>query len=158
MQGSKAAGASALVLVALMAAGCSGESRALPGPPEEVVQAGTSEDDVAQDVAACAAVSDVMSIVENADIALTEGRVAVQEQQGWYEVATRVLHRIPSSGDSAVSQAVADLQGTVPAVESWARTEPTAIRSDAWSVALDALAGPCLAVDSELFTSMFTGG
>ena len=49
-------------------------------------------------------------------------------------------------------------RGTVPAVESWARTEPTAIRSDAWSVALDALAGLCLAVDSELFTSMFTGG
>ena len=158
MRGSKAAGASALVLVALMAAGCSGESSASPGPTEEVVQAGASEEDVAQDVSACAAVSDVQSIVENADIALAEGRMAVQEQQGWYEVATRVLHRIPSSGDSAVSQGVADLQEAVPAVESWARTEPTVIRSDAWRDALDALFEPCQAVDSELAISMFTGG
>ncbi|MFE4464678.1 hypothetical protein ACFRCR_06090 [Oerskovia sp. NPDC056781] len=113
---------------------------------------------MAQDLAACAAVSDVQSIVENADIALAEGRMAVQEQQGWYEVATHVLHRIPSSGGSAVGQAVADLQETVPAVESWTRTEPVVIRSDAWRAALDALAEPCLEMDSELFTAVFTGG
>lgn len=158
MRGSKAAGASALVMVVLMTAGCSGESSAPPGPTEEVVQAGASEDDVAQDVAACASVSDVRSIVENADIALSEGRMAVQEQQGWYEVATRVLHRIPSGGDSAVGQAVADLQEAVLPVESWTRTEPTVIRSEAWSVAFDALDEPCLAVGSELTISMFTGG
>ncbi|MFJ4108016.1 hypothetical protein [Oerskovia enterophila] len=158
MRGKQVAGASALVLVALMVAGCSGESSALPEPTGEVVQADAPVDDAAQDAAACAAVSDVMSIVENADIALSEGRVAVQEQQGWYEVATHVLHRIPSSGDSAVSQGVADLQEAVPSVELWARTEPTVIRSDAWRDALSALDEPCLAVDSELTISMFTGG
>ncbi|MFF3066039.1 hypothetical protein ACFVQ3_15965 [Oerskovia sp. NPDC057915] len=157
MRGSTTAGASALVLVALMAAGCSGESSAPPGPTGEVAQA-ASEGDTAQDAAACAAVSDVQSIVENADIALSEGRMAVQEQQGWYEVATHVLHRIPSDGESAVSLAVADLQDTVPAVETWARTEPTVIRSDAWRDAFDALAEPCVAADAELFTLMFTGG
>jgi hypothetical protein len=158
MRGSKAAGASALVLVALMTAACSGASRTLPSPTGEVAQVDASGDGVTQDAAACEAVSDVQTIVENADVALSEGRMAVQEQQGWYEVATRVLHRIPSSGDSGVSQAVADLQETVPAVESWTRTDPTVIRSDAWRAALDALAEPCLTVDSELFISTFTGG
>ncbi|MET4223120.1 hypothetical protein [Oerskovia enterophila] len=158
MRGSKAVGASALVLAALTVAGCSGESSALPEPTGEVVQADAPVDDATQDAAACAAVSDVQSIVENADIALSEGRMAVQEQQGWYEIATRALYRIPSSGDSAVSLGVADLQDAVPAVESWTRTEPAVITSDDWDKALDALAEPCLAVDSELFVSMFTGG
>ena len=158
MRGQRAVGASALVFVATMMAGCSGALTAQPDPTAEVRQADAPEGDVAQDAAACAAVSDVMSIVENADIALSEGRVAVQEQQGWYEVATRVLYRIPSSGDSAVSQGVADLQEAVPAVELWARTEPTVIRSDAWRDALSALDEPCLAVDSALTISMFTGG
>ena len=89
MRGSTAVGASALVLVALLAAGCSGESSALPGPTGEVAQVGAPEGEAAQDVAACAAVSDVQSIVENADIALAERRMEVHEQQGWYEVATR---------------------------------------------------------------------
>ncbi len=154
MRGSKAAGASALVLVALMMAGCSSESSALPEPTVEAVQV----DAPGGDAAACAAVSDVQTIVENADIALSEGRMAVQEQQGWYEVATRALHRVPASSDSAVSQGVAGLQAAVPAVELWTRTEPAVIRSDAWYDALDALVEPCLAVEAELFTSVFTGG
>ena len=158
MRGSKAAGASALVLVALTMAGCSGEgSAALPEPTGEVAQVDAPEDG-AQDAAACAAVSDVMTIVENADIALSEGRMAAQEQQGWYEVATDVLHRIPSGGDSAVSLGGADLQATVPAVETWPRTEPTVIRSDAWNDALTTLDAPCLEVDSELTIGVFTGG
>jgi hypothetical protein len=158
MRGMRAAGASALVLVVLTVAGCSGESSAVPAPTEDVAQVDASADAATQDAAACAAVSDVYSIVENADIALAEGRMAVQEQQGWYAVATRSLHRIPSTGDSAVSLGVASLQEAVPTVDSWTRTEPAVIRSDAWNDALEDLAEPCLAVDSELFIAMFTGG
>ncbi len=141
------------MLMALMAAGCDGADSAPPDRTGEVTQ-----DDAARDAAACEAVSDVQTIVENADIALSEGRMAVQEQQGWYEVATRALHRIPSSGDGAVSQGVADLQEAVPTVETWTRTEPAVVRSDAWYDALGTLAEPCIAVESELSISMFTGG
>jgi coenzyme F420-reducing hydrogenase gamma subunit len=123
-----------------------------------VDEAASAGNDSTQDAAACAAVSDVQTIVENADIALSEGRIAVQEQQGWYEIATRALDRIPSSGDGAVSLGVADLQEAVPPVEAWTRTEPAVMKSDAWSHALEALAEPCLAVDSELTIAMFSGG
>ncbi|MHA7133826.1 hypothetical protein [Oerskovia turbata] len=158
MRGSKTAGASALVLVALLVTGCGSASSAQTKPTESVDGVAAAENAVAQDAAACAAVSDVQTIVENADIALSEGRIAVQEQQGWYEIATRALDRIPSSGDGAVSLGVADLQEAVPSVEAWTRTEPAVIKSDAWSHALEALAEPCLAVDSELTLSMFSGG
>lgn len=157
MRRKQAAGASALVLVALMTAGCGGAS-AESGPTGEATQADTTVEDTARDVAACEAVSDVMTIVENADIALSEGRMAAQEQQGWYEVATHTLDRIPSTGDGAVSQGVANLKEAGPAVDVWTRAEPVVIRSKAWSEALATLMEPCLAVDSELAISVFTGG
>lgn len=158
MRGQRAAGASALVLVALMMAGCTGASSAQPAPPDKVAQADAPGGDAARDAAACAAVSDVQTIVENADIALSEGRMAAQEQQGWYGVATRVLDRIPSSGDGAVGQGVADLKKAAPAVGAGSGTEPVGIRSDAWNDALVALAAPCLVAGAELSISMFTGG
>lgn len=158
MRRSKATGASALVLVALMTAGCTSASSALPSPTGDVAQVGVPGDGVTQDAAACAAVSDVMTIVENADIALSEGRTAVQEQQGWYEVATRALDRIPSSGDSAVSVGVTDLKAAAPAVDAGTAAEPVGIRSGAWNDALATLDEPCLAVGAGLTISLFTGG
>ncbi|GAB2469990.1 hypothetical protein [Xylanimonas ulmi] len=165
MRAARAATASALLVMALAAAGCDGGAQ--PEPPGAQTPADASEDaatdddpthDAAQDTAACAAVSDAQSIVENADIALREGRISDQEQQGWYAVATRVLHRIPSGGDSAVSQGVAALQGTVSEVKAGAWAEPFAIRSNAWGDALRALDEPCQAAGSELSVSMFVGG
>ncbi len=64
------------------------------------------------DEAVCTAYGDVMTILENADLGLDDGRMETQEQQGWYRLATRVLDRLPASGDGAVSQAIADLQDT----------------------------------------------
>lgn len=105
MRGRWTAGASALVLAVLMAAGCdSASTSAQPEPTGEVIQAETPQDDVGLDAAASGTVSDIQTIVENADVALREGRFTAQEQQDWYQLATRALHRIPSSGDGAVSQ------------------------------------------------------
>ncbi|SDB93238.1 hypothetical protein SAMN05216410_1001 [Sanguibacter gelidistatuariae] len=157
MRGKQAAGASALVLAALMVAGC-GSASAEPEPTGEATQADTTEEDTARDVAACKAVSDVMTIADNADIALSEGRMAAQEQRGWYDVATRVLDRIPSTGDDAVSQGVADLKETAPPLTPGTGAEPLGIGSDAWGNALATLAEPCLAVDAELTYHVFTGG
>lgn len=160
MRGKRTTGVSALVLVGLMVAGCGGGTVAESEPtsPAETTPADAHEDDVARDAAACEAVSDVMTIVENADIALNEGRMAAQEQQGWYEVAIHTLDRIPSTGDGAVSQGVADLKNAGPAVDSWTRSEPVVINWQTWGHAIFALDGPCLAVDAQLATSVFTGG
>lgn len=160
MRGKQAAGMSALVFAGLVLAGCGGGAGAEPepSPPSETTQADAAEDAAVRDAAACAAVSDVMTIVDNADIALREGRMAAQEQEGWYEVATRTLDRIPSSDDGAVSQGVADLKEAAPAVKAGTKGEPVGVRSDAWHDALATLDEPCLAVDSQLAISAFTGG
>ena len=160
MLGRTAAGASALVFVALMVAGCGGSADAQPDPttPPETNQTDAPGDDVAMDAAACSAVSDVMTIVENADIALSEGRMAAQEHQGWHSLATRVLDRIPSKGDGPISQAVGELKMAAPAVPAGSGDEPVGIRSQAWGTALTALSDACVAVDAELTIGMFTGG
>lgn len=52
----------------------------------------------------------MLTIVENADVALAEGRMAAQEHDGWYRLATRALQRLPSGGDGDVQTAIGDLQ------------------------------------------------
>ncbi|WP_211340901.1 hypothetical protein [Xylanimonas allomyrinae] len=157
-------------MAALMAAGCdaAGGAEPEPDPAREAEQGDEAQADAAPDeaptadaareAAACAAVSDVMTIVENADNALREGRMTAQEQRGWYGVATRSLGRIPAAGAGAVSQGVADLQAAAPAVDAGAADEPAGIGTAAWDDALAALAEPCLAADAELTVSAFTGG
>ncbi|RZS62206.1 hypothetical protein EV386_2527 [Xylanimonas ulmi] len=156
MRGRWTVGASALALAALLAAGCDGVSTSAgPESVEEVPQAETTQDDVALDAAACGAVSDIQTIVANADVALSEGRFTVQEQQGWYQLATRALHRIPTGGDGVVSQGVAALQEAVPEIAAGTQAETFDITTDDWNAAL---AEPCAAAGSELSISMFTGG
>lgn len=157
MRGQQAAGVSALVLAGLVLTGCTASAEPAASPPAETTQAEAPKDDVALDVAACDAVSDVMTIVDNADIALHEGRMAAQEQQGWYKVATRTLDRIPSTGDSAISQGVADMKEAAPAVPTGAWSEPIDMEP-AWRIAVTSLSAPCEAVDAELTLQGFTGG
>ncbi|MFC8921823.1 hypothetical protein [Cellulosimicrobium sp. NPDC057127] len=98
------------------------------------------------DAAVCTAVSDVMTILENADVGLAEGRMEAQEHGGWYRLATRVLDRLPSSGTSAVQTAIGDLQ------------ESTVVDSPAWGEAQLALGTACDDVGAPLAITMFTGG
>jgi len=152
------AGASALVLVALTVAGCSGGSITQGELTGEVARAVAPADDVAGAAAACEAVSDVMTVAENVAVAVGEARMTAQEQQGWYQVASRMLDRIPVTGDAAVDQGVEGLRAAVPAVAAGARAEPFELTSDAWNEALASLDEPCLAADAELAVSVFTGG
>lgn len=111
-----------------------------------------------QDAASCLALSDVMTIVENADLGVNTGRMEVQEQQGWYELAARVLGRIPSSDDTVVGQGIADLQEVAPGPAAGQGTTPEGFNSPAWHDTLATLVGPCEAVDAELVIAPFTGG
>ncbi|WP_448073960.1 hypothetical protein [Georgenia yuyongxinii] len=110
------------------------------------------------DVAICTAYGDVLTIVENADLGLREGRMEAQEHQGWYQLATRVLDRLPSTGDGAVSQAIADLQAIAPALPSGSGTEPAGVRSPQWHEVEGALGAACDDVDAPLTIDVFTGG
>jgi hypothetical protein len=110
------------------------------------------------DAAICNAFGDVLTIVENADLGLADGRMEAQEHEGWYRLATRVLDRLPSTGDSAVHAAIAELQEIAPAVPSGAGTEPTGVRSPEWYDVEGALGAACDDLGVPLAINAFTGG
>jgi hypothetical protein len=109
------------------------------------------------DEVTCLAFADVLTVVANADAGIRDGRLEVQEQDGWYRLATRVLDRVPSSGDGAVSDAVAALQEVAPAIRLGA-SRATGIGSVQWDTADRALAEACADAGVEMAVEMFTGG
>lgn len=99
-----------------------------------------------------------MTIVENADIGVRDGRMQVQEQHGRYRLATRVLDRLPAGGDGTVSQAISDLQEVAPPVALGAGTEVIGIGTAEWHSATEVLGGACRDAGVELTIGVFTGG
>lgn len=100
----------------------------------------------------------MLTIIENADLGLADGRMDAQEHTGWYQVATRVLDRLPSAGDTAVQRAVAELQRAAPAAPPGASGTSTGVRSPAWMQAEGDLGTACDDLGSPLAISVFTGG
>lgn len=117
-----------------------------------------AEDAAPGDAAICTAFGDVLTIVENADLGLADGRMEAHEHDGWYQLATRVLGRLPSGGDSAVQVAIGELQEVAPAVPSGAVADVTGVRSAEWSQVVGDLGGACDALGAPLAISVFTGG
>lgn len=156
---------STTVLVAALVGACSPGGGSGPGgadgpPPSTAAErpASTTSDEATGDDAACTVFGDVLTIVENADVALAEGRMAAQEQHGWYQLATRVLGRLPADGGTDVQAAIGALQAAAPAVPSGAFAESTGVGSPAWSQAATDLGTACDAVGTPLAISAFTGG
>ena len=115
-------------------------------------------DESMDDAAICAAYGDVLTIVENADLGLADGRMGAQEHRGWYRLATRVLGRLPSAGDGVVRGAIADLQEVAPAVSAGAGEAPGGVRSTEWYDAQEQLGAACDDLGVPLTISVFTGG
>ena len=124
---------------------------AVPPTPDE------SEPTAVTDAATCTANGDVMSITFNADIAVREGRMSSQEQQGWYRLATVVLDRVPTRGEGSVSEGVAALHAAAPPI-ALAGYGSTQIGSDDWDAALTGLLKSCDDAGFEVATTSFTGG
>jgi hypothetical protein len=109
------------------------------------------------DAETCQAFGDVMTIIVNADVALKEGRMQAQEHEGWYVLATRVLNRVPTRGEGAVSDAVAALKQLAPA--SIQGVDGTSeLGTQVWGNQTQALDSACAAAGTELAVSAFTGG
>ncbi|WP_152231770.1 hypothetical protein [Georgenia ruanii] len=127
-------------------------------PSEELVTADPPADEPIDDAAICTAYGDVLTILENADLGLDDGRMAEQEHEGWYQLATRVLDRLPSSGGGAVRDAIADLQDVAPAIPSGAGEDPAGVRSTEWYAAEEVLGAACDDLGVPLAINVFTGG
>jgi hypothetical protein len=154
------------VAAVLALAGCS--ARSAPGvsgtaaPSATSGSSGSSESSgssarASGDAATCAAVGDVLTVARNADAGLRDGRMALQEQQGWYRLAARVLALAPSSGEGDVSDALAALKDIAPATAPGAMGI-AAIGTAEWDAGLADLAKACTAAGTEVTVQMFTGG
>jgi hypothetical protein len=134
---------------ALATSGCTGSEIA---PPAAVTSAPSITDMVT-----CAGFNDVLTITANADAGLRDGRMAPQEQQGWYRLATRVLDGVPTRGDGAVSDAADALKNAAPAIKI-GTAGTTGIGSAEWESGFQKLSDACSEADVETAIEMFTGG
>ena len=108
------------------------------------------------DAESCEAYVDVLTILHNANTALYEDRMSKQEYDGWMRLATRVLDRIPTRGEGAVSDAIAALKQASPTVKAGAMGSTdlgTPESSD-----MTPLADACSEAGFELFSEGFVGG
>jgi hypothetical protein len=121
--------------------------------PEETPASAASTDALT-----CAGANDVRTIVANADSGFADGRMAAQEQEGWYSVAARVLDRLPSGDGGEVSEAVAALKQIAPAVALGAVQTSTGMGSTEWFSGMEDLGTACEGVGVEPAAERFTGG
>ena len=135
---------------ALALVGCTTESEPAPSAAPS---AGAS----VTDAVTCTAFSDVLTITANADAGLRDGRMASQEQQGWYRLATRVLDRVPTSGAGVVNDAANALKDAAPII-NLGKMSSSGIGSAEWNDGLDQLSFACTDVGFETAVQMFTGG
>lgn len=130
--------------------GCT--SGAGSGPSEVPTQAGSVTDEVT-----CTAFGDILTITGNVDVALREGRMEAQEQQGWYGLATRVLGRIPTRGEGAVSDAIAALRELAPATAPGVVGTP-GFGTAEWIRGTQKLDAACADAGAEVTVEGFAGG
>ncbi|MBD3941848.1 hypothetical protein IF188_09095 [Microbacterium sp. NEAU-LLC] len=107
--------------------------------------------------ATCEAISDVMTIQDNVDAAVRQGRMGLQERDGWYRLATRELQRIPTQSTSLLSQQLAAFQATIPHTDPGAFTTPV-VGTDVWGAAASQLSQLCAAAGHQIILQGFTGG
>ena len=135
---------------ALAMSGCTADSEPVPSATPSAAASTTDSE-------TCTAFGDVLTITSNADAGLRESRMATQEQQGWYRLATRILERVPTRGEGDVSDAVGALKDTVSA-NTLGAVATTGIGSAAWNKGLDTLFLACTDAGAETAVQMFTGG
>ncbi|WP_157109116.1 hypothetical protein [Cryobacterium arcticum] len=151
--------ASLAVVGALTLSGCTASAEA--APTESTASAESTESAASAgsttDAMSCSGFNDTATIIVNADAGVRDGRMAAQEQQGWYRLATRVLDGVPIRGEGAVSDALAGLKTIAPSVTLGAMST-TGIGSAEWYTGQDALSAACADAGSELAVESFTGG
>ncbi len=109
------------------------------------------------DIETCEAFTDVSTILQNATVALHEGRMSQREFDGWMRLATRVLDRVPTRGEGAVSEAVVALKAAAPPIPSGTVSE-TSFGDPEWNMTAASPADACGTAGYQLFAEGFTGG
>lgn len=110
----------------------------------------------ATDADTCAVIGDVLTIQFNAEAAVRDGRMQVQEQRAWNRLATRVFDRAPVSGESVLGQTVAGLQAAIDLPPG--ALGQSLVEMDDWATAFPAIMQLCAQAGAEVVTEGFVGG
>ncbi|WP_309615885.1 hypothetical protein [Salinibacterium sp.] len=135
---------------ALVLSGCTGAIEALPADPPASAAVTTDKE-------TCSMFGGVLTVVANADAGVRDGRMEAQEQQGWYRLATRILDRVPTATEGAVSDAINSLKDAAPIIAQ-AKMGTPGIGSAGWDSGYQTLSEACSNAGAELALEMFTGG
>jgi len=142
----------------LVTAGCAADTAPDVEASVSPMPASTSsETDAATDEASCAGVGDVLTILHNVDAAVKDARMSDQERGLWHALATRVLERVPASGEGPVSEALVAYKEAVPVVGAGGGGAAS-FDSDSANAAGADLREACEAAGYEIMTEGFVGG
>jgi hypothetical protein len=138
----------AVVAVVAALAGCSATPAPVPTP--ESIPAATT----------CDTLTDVLTVLYNADISLRDGRSSQQEHNGAMYLAARILSRIQVEPSGGLEDPVRRLQAAAPLPSPSLGNKDGSFDADsaAWGDALSDASDACLAAGSEVATFAWTGG
>ena len=105
----------------------------------------------------CDTMTDVLTILYNADVSLREGRSSQQEHNGAMILASRVLSRTQAEPGSDLAETVARLQAAVPVTQTQA-TGTFDRDSAEWVGGLKDVTEACSAAGAEVGVHAWTGG
>jgi len=146
------------IAITLGFAGCATTVAPVDTTPDATAAADATSSPISEvtDLESCEAFTDVSTIAQNALTGRQDQRMTQQEYDGWMRLATRVLDRIPTRGEGAVSDAIEALKEAAPAVPAGAYGGASSgvLGSDAAAPLVEA----CAAAGYEMFTEAFTGG
>jgi hypothetical protein len=132
-------------------------STATPNPTATEASTPSPSAGAVTDELTCTAFGDVLTVIQNADAGLSDGRMEAQEQDGWYRLATRVLGRTPTRGEGAVSDAIDALKEVAPAIPLGVIETPE-VGSVEWTSSSRVVVSACTDAGTDVITEGFAGG
>lgn len=158
------------IAVAVLASGCVAEAEATDADatPTATVSATASNASPSASASAasassvadaetCEAYGDVLTIITTAENGRLTERMPPQEYNGWLRLATRILDRVPVSGEGQVTEAIRTLQEIAPPVPL-GTDGPSQIGTEEWWLANGPLYEACDAAGTAVSADSYIGG
>lgn len=150
------------ITVAVLASGCTAAANTNDaGPTPSTIASTTAPASPAPssgtDADSCGAFGDVLTIITTAENGRVTERMPPQEYNGWLRLATRVLDRVPLSGEGQVTEAIRTLQELAPPIPL-GTDGPSEIGSQEWWLATSPLYEACDAAGFPVSAESYIGG
>jgi hypothetical protein len=106
----------------------------------------------------CAEVSDVLTIIANAQSSFRDGRSIAQEYDGAMQLAARIMSRVQVENGTDLAKAIAAGKAVATATPVGRVGPVLNPDSKEWGAAIGTISDACLAAGEQVGISMWTGG